>query len=411
MKAPNSSLSGVADAAGAIDVLIRFSRLASEAQLGEILSLLANAGVEQIRADGALVVEIGEAGRLRVTASRGVSEADLSGWEGDADEIGEEMGTALLSLLAGAGRPFARARTLPLVSTGGLFGALVLLFDADHETGEGGLKLAHALVDLAAMAVARANELAKLHKANAELRASREALARSEKLRSLGQMAAGLTHDLRNILNPLSLHTQIVARKATRGETSEVLATVSEMKGILKRADEMLERLRAFSRQSPASGAISVDLRSLASEAVAIARPRMASRKGALCRIVEQLEDVPPVMARGDEVVAALVNLIANAIDAMPDGGTITVTTRLGDSPRGGATVTVADTGPGMTAEVQARVFEPFFTTKGADGTGLGLAMVFATMQRHAGTVTLDTAPGQGAAFTLRFPGAVSRDG
>jgi signal transduction histidine kinase len=134
---------------------------------------------------------------------------------------------------------------------------------------------------------------------------------------------------------------------------------------------------------------------------MAIARPRMSSRKGALSRIVEELGEVSPVVARADEVVAAVVNLVANAIDAMPDGGTITL--RTGTS-EGRAWLTVADTGPGMTPEVQARVFEPFFTTKGEEGTGLGLAMVFATMQRYRGSVSLETEPGKGAAFTLSFP-------
>ncbi len=169
----------------------------------------------------------------------------------------------------------------------------------------------------------------------------------------------------------------------------------------MKRGTEMLDRLRAFSRQSPGAAAHEVDINALAREAVGIARPRMSSRGGALARIVEELGAVPPVIARGEEIVAAIVNLIVNAIDAMTSGGTITVKTGHSD---GQAWVSVADTGPGMTTEVQARIFEPFFTTKGADGTGLGLAMVFATMQRHRGHVSLETAPGKGAKFTLSLP-------
>jgi len=389
---------------GAIDVLIRFSRLASETTPGDILPLLADAAIERVKAAGALVVEIGPRRGLKVTVARGVSEAAWSHWQGDPDSIGAELGRELLAVVTAAGMSFTRSRTLPLVSTGGLFGALVLLFEGDHGPGEQGLQIAQALVDLAAIALGGANQLAKLEKANAELRASREVLARSEKLRSLGQMAAGLTHDLKNLLNPLSMQAQIIGRAAARGDVSQVGATVAEMRAVIQRGVETLERLRAFSRQSPDARLTKVDLAELAREAVAIARPRMAARKGALCRIVEDLGQVPPVMARGDEVVAAAVNLVANAIDAMPDGGTVTVSTRVDDAPRGGVTLTVADTGPGMTPEVQARVFEPFFTTKGAEGTGLGLAMVFATMQRYGGAVALETAPGKGAAFTLWFP-------
>ncbi|HTQ43501.1 MAG TPA: ATP-binding protein, partial [Polyangiaceae bacterium] len=167
------------------------------------------------------------------------------------------------------------------------------------------------------------------------------------------------------------------------------------------RGTEMLDRLRSFSRQSPEGAAQEVDLGVLAREAIGIARPRMSARSGALCRIVEALTDVPHVIARGEEIVAAVVNLVVNAIDAMPSGGTITVKTGQSEHE---AWISVADTGPGMSPEVQARVFEPFFTTKGAEGTGLGLAMVFATMQRHRGRVSLESAPGQGATFTLTFP-------
>ena len=94
-----------------------------------------------------------------------------------------------------------------------------------------------------------------------------------------------------------------------------------------------------------------------------------------------------------------------SAIDALRDGGTITL--RTGESD-GGSWVQVADDGSGMPPDVEARVFEPFFTTKGEDGTGLGLAMVYASMQRHGGSVRLETAPGKGTAFTLWFPRSAS---
>jgi len=388
-------------------VLIRFSRLASEANSGSaILPLLVDAAIEHTHAAGAVVVEIVEGWRTRVVAACGVPSEVLRS-EGDADAIGEELGAQLVATAREGGRTFARARTLPLVSTGGLFGALVLLCASDHEADGDQLAIAQALVDLAAIAVGRANQLTKLEKANAELLASREVLARSEKLRSLGQMAAGLTHDLKNVLNPLSLHAQIIDRAVARGDGERAKESVREMRAVIQRGIEMLERLRGFSRQTPEARTIEVDLSRLATEAVSIARPRMSSRKGALCRIVEDLGEVPPVLARPDEIVAAVVNLVVNAMDAMPDGGTITIRTQA--DGQGGATITVADDGPGMSPDVQARVFEPFFTTKGAEGTGLGLAMVFATMQRCGGHVALDTAPGRGAAFTLSFPASRPR--
>ncbi|MGD0529392.1 MAG: HAMP domain-containing sensor histidine kinase, partial [Polyangiaceae bacterium] len=195
-------------------------------------------------------------------------------------------------------------------------------------------------------------------------------------------------------------------RAIARGNTEQANQSLDEMAGVIVRGVETIDRLRAFSRQAPDTLAKKVDLNGLTREAVAIARPRMASRVGALCRIHEELGEVPPVVGRPDEIIGAVVNLVVNAIDAMPDGGTIAVRTGVTD---GRAFLTVADTGPGMTPEVQARVFEPFFTTKGSEGTGLGLANVFATMQRHGGAVSLETSPGNGAAFTLSFPLAEAR--
>jgi signal transduction histidine kinase len=173
------------------------------------------------------------------------------------------------------------------------------------------------------------------------------------------------------------------------------------MKQIIARGVQQLERLRDYSRQQPEPRAEEVDLDDLAREAVALAKPLMSSRGGRLNRIREELAHPPKVMGRSAEIVSAIVNLVVNAIDAMPDGGSIRV--RTGSDERH-AWIEVEDEGPGIPPEVRERIFEPFFTTKGKEGSGLGLAMVHACMQRHCGSVQLDTAPGKGSTFRLLFP-------
>jgi signal transduction histidine kinase len=249
--------------------------------------------------------------------------------------------------------------------------------------------------------VAEARRRAEQRETKERLRASEETLRKTEKLRSLGKMAAGLSHDLKNICNPLSLHLQVVRRALKRGQTADAFESVDEMDQILKRALETLERLRDFSRQAPERKAEVVDLNHIAHEAAELAKPRMAGRGVSVIR--EELGSPPPVLGHSGEIVSAVVNLVVNAIDAVAEGGTITVRTGEED---GEAVVSVEDDGPGMPPDVQQRIFEPFFTTKGQEGTGLGLAMVFACMQRHGGTVTLKSAPGEGARFTLCFPAA-----
>lgn len=251
--------------------------------------------------------------------------------------------------------------------------------------------------------VAEARRREEQRETKDKLLASEETLRKTEKLRSLGKMAAGLSHDLKNVCNPLSLHIQVIRRSLKRGNTADALESVEEMDQVLKRALEMLERLRDFSRQAPEKKAEVVDLNHIAHEAAELAKPRMASGGRRMSVIHEEFGSPPPVLGHAGEIVSAVVNLVVNAIDALKEGGTITVRTGEED---GKAIVSVEDDGPGITPEMQHRIFEPFFTTKGQEGTGLGLAMVFACMQRHGGTIALKSAPGEGARFTLSFPPA-----
>ncbi len=384
----------------AIDVLIRFARLVSDASEGaEVLPLLADALLEHVPAAGVAVVEISSTGEGRLAVARGVPPS-VHDVRVDVDAIGEELGEQLLAATEGT---FTEEQTRPLVAGGSLFGAVVIFFDAQRPVTPEGMQLADGLVDLAAIALGNASALAKLEQSHAELAASQEMLARSEKLRALGQMAAGVSHDLKNILNPLSLHLQFIERSIDKGKIPDAKESCTEMKQVLVRGVQTLERLREYSRQSKESKTELVDLDRLAREAAEIARPRMAAVGGRGVRINQELTGPPQVMAISGEVVSALVNLVVNAIDALAgNGGTVTL--RSGES-NGGSFVSVEDDGPGMPKDVETRVFEPFFTTKGAEGTGLGLAMVYACMQRHGGTVSLETQPGQGTRFTLWFPG------
>ncbi len=384
----------------AIDVLVRFARLVSDAAAShEILPLLADAAVEHVQAAGVCVVEITGAGGARVAVTRGVSPA-VEALVLDPDAMGEELGGVVRLACGGA---FAHAETRPLVASGSLFGALVMLFP-NEPPAPCALQLAEGLVDLAAITLRSAVQLERLDRSSQELRASQEVLARTEKLRALGQMAAGVSHDLKNILNPLSLHLQVVDRAIARGNLGDARDSIVEMKQVLFRGVETIERLRAYSQQTRDTKAELLDLDALAREAAGIAKPRMVVT-GRVLNIVEDLHHPPPIMAAGGELVSALVNLVVNSIDAAVDGNGHEITLRSGQE-KGGSFVEVEDDGPGMPPHVERRAFEPFFTTKGTEGTGLGLAMVHATVQSFGGNITLSTAPGRGTRFRLWFPPA-----
>lgn len=380
----------------AIDAIVRFARVVSDAAAPhEVLPLLADALHEHVGADGVCVVEITESGS-RVAVVRGLPDAILS-LTVDLDASGAELGQAVATKSKLA---FERTEARPLVASGNLFGTVVMFFRA-AERRDSALQMAEGLIDLAATAMESVLQLAKLERSYADLRASRDVLAQTEKLRALGQMAAGVSHDLKNILNPLSLHLQVADRAILRGELDEARESIVEMKQVVRRGVETVERLRSYSRQSKVSKAELVDLARLAHEAIGIAKPRMAAT-GHVLRIVEELGEVPVILADSGELVSALVNLVVNAIDA---AGTVGKSITLRSGVESGLPyVEVEDDGPGMPPEIEKRVFEPFFTTKGSEGTGLGLAMVYATTQRYGGTITLRTAPGEGTRFRLTFP-------
>ncbi len=362
----------------------------------EILRLLADTAIEKLQAGGAVIVELLPTGEARVIEARNVP-PKVGSFRAEVDVIDAELGERLR-----AETGFAHARTLPLVNGGDLFGALVL-FLPDAAVADAHLAEAQVLVDLAAISLGKARQYAELSRSYAELRASREILERTEKLRSLGEMAAGIPHDLKNILNPLSLHLQLLKRIVKRGApVGAADDAIAEMEQVLRRGVETVERLRDFSRQSPEKRLEPVDLDALAHEAVELARPRIASvQRPRGIRIVEELGRPPPIMARAAEVVSALLNLIVNAIDVLSEGGTVTVKS---GASEGSAWISVHDDGPGIPDEHRDRIFEPFFTTKGQIGTGLGLSMVYALAQRYGGRLAVASAPGQGTTFTLSFP-------
>lgn len=337
----------------------------------------------------AAVLEV-HGSRLEVVALEGLAQ-DLQGWSIDADELD----TLAPELARRTGCPHVQLKMM--VVGGDIYGVLVLASPEPIALGEEREWLANTIADLAAAASERAARYADLERSYGELKASRDALARSERLRILGQMAAGISHDVKNILNPLGLQLEVVRRKLARNDLPAAIATLDNMRDVIHHGVDVVERLREFSRQSP-EAAESVSIVRVIATAVELSRLRVAQVRG-IELVVESIPDAC-IRARASELATAIVNLIVNATEAMPDGGTITVSA----GTTGGETwIRVADNGPGVPPEIADNVFEPFFTTK-KEGTGLGLAMIYAFVQRFSGRVTLESTPGKGSAFVLWFP-------
>jgi PAS domain S-box-containing protein len=231
------------------------------------------------------------------------------------------------------------------------------------------------------------------------LEAIREAsLERSRHSPTIGEMATGIAHDLRNLLNPLSLQLSVVGEALELGDTERGRRAIQQTRSVLHRAVEALARLDDFAARRPEAQTSPVDLAELAREAVLIAKPRLLP---GMQRIVEELGPVEPIDGYASDIVRAIVNLICNAIDSIQGRGTVRL--RSGADADGGW-IEVGDDGSGMTPEVQRRAFEPFFTTKGKRGTGMGLVMVKECMDRHQGHAKVETTPGHGTRVRLWFP-------
>ncbi len=379
--------------------LVQFSKLVSDSPTSEgVFSLLGRTVVEKCRAFHALVFGTMDNGEFRVLFSYGrcddsqIGSLDLEGAVSVA-----ELQAAIVKACGGRGYGI---RAIPLISDAGLFGALVVLYHEAEPLSETQWTFIAALTELTAISLNKAYQHQKLQKAFDDLRISQDALIRTEKFRALGQMSAGIAHDLKNLLNPLLLYSDHLRDAADNRK--EVLEIAERFDRILGRGLETVERLRDFSRQSPEDAeTVATDPNSVVYEAIEITNPRLSG-----IDLVLRLGDPPKILIRPADCVTAVVNLILNAADALQRKGTITIATGSSD---GGAWIEVADNGPGIPPDTKARILEPFFTTKGQTGTGLGLSIVYAFTQRHGGHLDIESEPGQGARFRLWFPGVPQR--
>jgi signal transduction histidine kinase/ActR/RegA family two-component response regulator len=236
----------------------------------------------------------------------------------------------------------------------------------------------------------------------------KDELRQAQKMEALGQLAGGVAHDFNNLLTVLAGHAELLRPKVATDDSAtrqlDAIATATE------RAADLTRRLLTFStRQVTQTGTADLN------DAVLETREIMASALGKSIRLVTALEiDLQPVRLDPGQLSQVLVNLVLNARDAMPKGGTIEIATSGAhganiDARQDFVLLTVTDTGEGMDEATQARIFEPFFTTKGTDrGTGLGLATVYGIVESTGGFIAVESTLGVGSTFRLSLPTAAA---
>lgn len=247
---------------------------------------------------------------------------------------------------------------------------------------------------------------ARLERALTELRRTQQQVIQQERLSALGEMASGVAHDFNNALAKILGFVELLLGTPEHLESSERVKQYLQMMNTAGQdAANVVRRLREFYRKrNDAEVFQPVQLSRLVEQAVALTQPKwknQAQATGLRIDVRTVLENVPAIGGNEADLREVLTNLVFNAVDAMPAGGTITIRTR-----RDGELVAldISDTGTGMTDEVRQRCLEPFYSTKGERGTGLGLAIVYGIVQRHGGTIDIDSAQGRGTTFAIKFP-------
>ncbi len=299
----------------------------------------------------------------------------------------------------------------PLLFESQVFGILIAARREVNSFSSGECEFLRQLSEHVALAAHQSEVYNALQQAYDDLRQTQQAVMQQERLRALGQMASGIAHDINNAISPVALYTEMLLEQETglSKRTRQYLETTQRAVGDVAHT---VARMREFYRQHEAQLILSpVDLSVMAQQVVDLTRARwadMPQQRGIVIDLRLELgQNLPAVAGIESEIREALINLVFNAVDAMPDGGVLTIRTKTSGETE--CVVEVADTGVGMDEETRRRCLEPFFTTKGERGTGLGLAMVYGVIRRHNAEIDMESAVGQGTTVRLRLPVAVSK--
>lgn len=234
-----------------------------------------------------------------------------------------------------------------------------------------------------------------------EQKEERERAARADKLRALGQLASGVAHDFNNSLAAILGRAQLLHRQT---KDPALVRNVEIIQTAAQDAAATVRRIQTFARKSSAKEFDFVDVRTLLNDAIEITRTRWyneARLRGLNYEVKLVSETELTANGSASELREVFVNLIVNAVDAMPFGGCLAIScARCDDILK----LHFADTGGGMTEDVREKIFEPFFSTKGAHGTGLGLSVSYSIIERHGGTIKVESELGRGTTFTIELP-------
>ena len=407
LSAVGETLASTLDLQEVLDAIVDSATKITGAQRAVVFEMDQSAGhllaraVRGMPVDKGYVVHLGQGAAGSAVAERApVWSADVMadpppGYESLQAQAG-------LTLAAMATRFGYRAvLAVPVVSREAVLGAVCIYWDEVHRPEEREIRLLSALARQAAIAMDNARLVSDLRSTLADLKAAQEGLVRGATLRAVGELAAGASHHLNNLMAVVLGRTQLLLMK---NPPEELVVSLKTIERAAVDAAETVRRIQAFGRTETGGAAVALDLDAIVREGIQMTRPRWeheAQVRGASIEVIYEQVTLPRVPGRAAEIREVVTSLLLNAVDAMPAGGRIVIRAW---TEKKRAFVSIMDSGTGMSAEVRRRAFEPFFTTKGVKSTGLGLAVAYGTIRRHGGEITMDSTEGIGTTATFSLP-------
>ena len=257
------------------------------------------------------------------------------------------------------------------------------------------------------VAIKNSQLFSDLESAYESLKRAQDRLIQTEKFRALGEMAGGVVHDFNNILTSILGRVQLLWKKMEKEKPKEGEDLIRNLRLIEKSASDganILSRIQKFTKTKKDTTFSFVDLNEIVEDSLEMTRSYwrdQAILSGIQIEVRKELENIGKISGNATELREVLTNLIINAVDAMPEGGTLTLKT---EEDQRLIYLKVSDTGTGMTQEVKNKIFEPFFTTKGDRGTGLGMSVAYSILSRHEGEIEIESSPDLGSTFTIKLP-------
>jgi len=237
----------------------------------------------------------------------------------------------------------------------------------------------------------------------AQIQTTQGQMIQLEKMRAIGELASGVAHDFNNALMAILGYTELAEESLE--EPDQLAMHLAIIRKAAEDATTTVKRLQNFAKQRTVPHGQLTDVATIVQDVVEMTRPQWrdaAQKEGRTYTIQFDIQPLPLILAEPSGLREVLINIIYNALNAMPRGGRLTIATRESGSDH--VEIRIADTGKGMSPEVRSRIFDPFYTTRGVEGNGLGLAVSWAIIQRHGGTIEVESIEGEGSTFIVRLP-------